>query len=457
MKNEKFSRFVNELNKAQKTDSTQTRETIETVLTASGVPQKHHRHRTLWGVIAVAAAFCLLILSGMYITPVNHVMAQVPYVGQFFAQFDDDLGSIVEANGKSQQLNVSRNSSGMKVVLKSAYVQGREVAITGTVRGLEHPRDDWFSCYVKKTGVKFSQNIGDIRKVSKGYYRFYLNGELKGNVSQKTIPFPIIFTSFKGNFGRWAFNLRLAPSKVTTQKLNGNLTLANGDIKLKALGLDEYEGGTGLLRIEETQRYQDDSFDLSGIWVNNGQTDYLLYGDPVYLKKKGKKQIIGYKVKKMPKQIKQLTIQSSLEVAETSPRISLNRIPVTITAKRSHSVYQFSKVTLSKGKLTVRYKLTGIDGSSRSYLHDHDMVSDFVIMAKTYHDNGGDSTFGKYYLDHAHYRLVNTKKHEYEATFDLNKKAGLKNLRLTQLQLQIDFASLHAARELGKATMQITQ
>jgi len=50
----------------------------------------------------------------------------------------------------------------------------------------------------------------------------------------------------------------------------------------------------------------------------------------------------------MPKQIKNLTIESSLDKPEVTSRISLNKIPMTVKAKRINSVYKFKKAVLQK-------------------------------------------------------------------------------------------------------------
>lgn len=459
MKNEKFSQLVDQLSAAQRIDSAKTKATIEQVLTTSGVQIKQRHHRVIWTFVSLVAAICVLTLSGMTITPVNHVMAQAPIIGNFFAKFDDDLGTIVETNGKSQKLNVTRTSSGMKVVLNSAYVQGKEVAITGTIDGLDKPKDDWFDFYLGRNGVKFSQDSMDMTKIANGRYRFYLNGQIKGAVPKNTINFPIVFTSFKGNFGRWAFNLHLTPSKVSSRKLNGKLTVANGDVKLKLLGIDEYAGGTGLLKIQQTKKFAKDEFTIFNVNVNNSKQNYLLANyDPIIISGSGKQQVVGYRVKKMPKNIKKIKIEPSLGKIETSQRTTLSSLPLTIRAKRTSEVFKFKKASLKSGKLTLRYYLTGTGSTDHQLIsHNGNALAAINIMAKTYHDNGNDSVFGNDYLDQGNHRLINTKTHEFESTYDLSQKSGLKKLKLSQLQLQIDYEGLHAVPKMKLQIIQVKQ
>ncbi|AVL00324.1 hypothetical protein SIN07_03015 [Pediococcus inopinatus] len=175
--------------------------------------------------------------------------------------------------------------------------------------------------------------------------------------------------------------------------------MANGDVKLRVLGIDEYVGGTGLIKFRLAQRYSKDQLAIFKILVNKSKKDYLLDANAVSISGNGKNQIVGYKIKKMPKQIKDLTIESSLDKPEVTSRTSLKKIPMTVKAKRSNSVYKFKKAVLQNGKLTVRYEFTGMDGSVHDFLKNNNVVSGFAIMAKTYQDNGNDSVFGKDYLD----------------------------------------------------------
>lgn len=461
MKNEKFSQLVEQLSQAQTVNPKETKTTITQALLKSGVRLKRRHHHVLWGFVTLAVAICLLTLSGMYVTPVNHVMAQIPIIGNFFAKFDDDLGTIVETNGKTQNLNQTRTSNGMKMTLKTVYVQGKTVAITGTISGVNGAWDDWFDFYIGRGGVKFSQSSADLRKISTGHYRFWLDGTIKGKISKSTIKFPIVFTRFKGHAGRWAFNLRLAPSKVSTQKLTGNITLANGDVKLKLLGIDEYSGGTGLLKVQETQRVSKDDFQLFKIFVNGSHKDYMLANqDPMVLSKKGKQRIVGYRVKELPKRITKITVEPTLSTWEVSARTALSSLPTTIKAKRTTEVFRFKKPTLRNGKLTLRYYLTGSGLSSdRELMWDkgNQLNGALAIMAKTYHDDGNASVYGKDYLYEGRQKLINGKTNEFEATYNLTKKSGLKNLNLNQLQLQIDYDGLHSTPRMKEQTISVKQ
>lgn len=80
-----------------------------------------------------------------------------------------------------------------------------------------------------------------------------------------------------------------------------------------------------------------------------------------------------------------------------------------------------------------------------------------AIMAKTYHDDGNASVYGKDYLYEGRQKLINGKTNEFEATYNLTKKSGLKNLNLNQLQLQIDYDGLHSTPRMKEQTISVKQ
>ncbi len=439
----KFTQWVDQLQPQQPIDSAQTQATI-----AAALHQGSHRGRKVAGIVA-AAAVALVVGSGIAVPSVNQALTQVPVVGRFFALFGDDMGSIVESSGRDQKLNVSRNSNGMKMTLNSAVMQGMNVAITGTISGVDGRKDDWFNYQVAKGGVHFAQDSMDVRRIGRGKYRFYLNGTVPYSASKRTVKMPLVFDKFVGHSGRWAFNLELQPNKASQRQLSGSTQLAGGRGMVQLVGIETYAGGTSLLKVRQTVQKAGDAINI--VSINANGNNYTLDANAIALDKgDGKTQLVGYKIKTLPTAVRTLKLSGQYDAPEASKRVALDRLAgVTIKAQRSESSFTIHKVTKTGQIVKVLFNWQG----SRNHYQFSEMAKNelfpLALMVTSYRDNSNDSVFGDDYIDipdtsensqdnSIHYRLLPDKK-LIEAQFDTSKKAGLRDLPLSKMQLQVNF------------------
>jgi hypothetical protein len=439
----KFTQWVDQLQPQQPADSAQTQATI-----AAALHQGSHRGRKVAGIVA-AAAVALVLGSGIAVPGVNQALTQVPVVGRFFALFGDDMGSIVESSGRDQKLNVSRSSNGMKMTLNSAVMQGMSVAITGTISGVDGQKDDWFNFQVAKGGVHFAQDSMDVRRIGNGKYRFYLNGTVPYAASKRTVKMPLVFDNFVGHSGRWAFNLELQPNKASQRVLGGSVDIADGHGRAQLLSVEEYAGGTSLLKVRQQFEQKHDGFDILNLMVDG--KDYLLDPNRIVLKKESStSRVVGYRIKTLPKHIKRMTIGGYYYAPEYSKRLELGKLNgVTIKSQRSDAQFTIQSVKRSDDVVRVFFNWQG--GHNHfpfTYLAKNNQYP-FALMAKTYHDNHNDSVLGDDYIympdtsEGSQDRSVTYQqvpgKHLIEARFDLSGKKELRNLPMSQLQLQVDY------------------
>ncbi|MFD1429085.1 DUF4179 domain-containing protein [Lacticaseibacillus mingshuiensis] len=447
MKDDKLTSLIDHTVSVSDDEKKRADRTIDRMLEAANAkPRKKHRGLIAAG-IGVAAAVALS-LGGIFSPQVNRVMAQVPLIGHYFAAFNDAIGMVVENAGYAQQLGQSATSRGITLKLDSAVMQGQIISVSGTATGVPSRDDDWFDAGLSKGNKgSFRVTTMDVEKTGtakngKMTYKFFFSGTVNAAESKKALHLPLTIDGFLGHRSKWHFDLTLKPSAVKPRKLIGSVPILGGVYTVKVLGVDEYKGGTSLLKIArpagENRVY------LGSLFVNGGKKDYLLDADTISGTTATGEKYDGYPIKSLPANVSKLTFHRAWYYRpELSERIGLDTLPQTVNATKSNAQFIFEKATLKDNKVTVRYQLTGVTGHSQLATVINDTWP-LAIMTTDYVDNHYSSNLGNNYLftvgQGVTNKVLDVKTGQAETTFDLNQKSGLKGKQLHDLQIQANYA-----------------
>lgn len=315
---QKFHDFVDRVNTPSPTDVAQTRATIQNTL-AQITPAPHQRRIRPWqiGVLTAVAALFLLTLGGIFNPAMNEVFAKAPVVGQFFARFTDPdrLSVVVENNGGGQHVTGQSTVNGVTIKLDSAYLEGQTVGVTGTATSIKARKNEWFNLQLAKSApASFEQTAMDVRAINQDTYRFSFFGQLDAVDSRKPVTLPITISRFVGHPGPWKFNLKLTPSRAVNTAIRGTAQLPY-QTKLALTQYTRYSGGTALLTMNLTLADKDTDVSVLSIKAAADNEERLLNATAIYQNDTHDGQqnpIVGYRIKQLPKNTKQLNISGSV-------------------------------------------------------------------------------------------------------------------------------------------------
>lgn len=176
---------------------------------------------SICGSVATAA----LLASGLFIAPIGNVLAQVPFIGDYYQKFQLSVGEEIASEQLLTEIDESVTNNGVTMTITSAFYDGHFLGITFKATG-ESLLDKIGGDKVPETGYTydlFQQNDDtdgfggtNARLVKEGdaYVGaiIFNNDREMNNIST----LPITFTYIAGVFGEWTFNvpIEMLPSKT---------------------------------------------------------------------------------------------------------------------------------------------------------------------------------------------------------------------------------------------------
>ncbi len=359
---DKFQRWVDNLQQAQPIHPDQTKQTI----TAAFQPKKR---KWPWIVSTVAVALIVFGVSAATLEPVQQVLAKVPVIGWWFRSTE---AKIVAKAGKLQGVNLTQTDHGVTMTLKSAYVQGHTIAVSGVVSGIDPDHTtagSGLEYHLAKPNMHIHMNRASWKNKSGGTYSFMVLGEVDHLASGKHLALPLVFTEMLGTKMHLHFNLQLTASQATKVALSGQSQA--GGYHFKVLSAKNYDGGTGLLKLQVTLPKQMTQYrvNIGNLRVNGSDQNYLLgrANDKTQI---GLTQTLTYRTKAFPKHIAKLSFTPVLTDVAQPKQYRLSALPAELPIADRPVVYRFQPATLTDQQLTFNFSLTGIKASDRD-LQDH--------------------------------------------------------------------------------------
>ncbi|WP_431028370.1 DUF4179 domain-containing protein [Lysinibacillus sp. LZ02] len=192
--------------------------------------QKLRKNKTISKRISIfsSVAAAAVLASGLVIAPIGNVLAEVPFIGDYYQKFQLSIGKELASEQLLTKVNESVTNNGVTMAITSAFYDGYFLGIT-----------------FKATGAKLSDEIGDGKGPESGYTfdLFKQNDDTdefggtnarlvkEGDAYVGAIIFdndrelnnlttlPITFTYIAGVFGEWTFNVPIETLPSKTQSL----------------------------------------------------------------------------------------------------------------------------------------------------------------------------------------------------------------------------------------------
>ena len=177
---------------------------------------------SLFGSAAAAA----VLASGLVIAPIGNVLAQVPFIGDYYQKLQMPLGEEMASEQLITEINESVTNNGVTMTITSAFNDGHFLGITfkatgenltGQIGGDNAPETGYtFDLFTQGDDTDgFGGTLAPLVKEGDAYIGaiIFNNDQIK-NLSV----LPITFTYITGVFGEWKFNVPIEalPSETLT-------------------------------------------------------------------------------------------------------------------------------------------------------------------------------------------------------------------------------------------------
>lgn len=177
---------------------------------------------SIFSSVAAAAVFA----SGLVIAPIGNVLAQVPFIGDYYQKLQMPIGEEMASEQLIPEINDSVTNNGVTMTITSAFYDGHFLGITfkatggnltGQIGGDNGPESGYtFDLFTQGNDTDgFSGTMAPL--VKEGYA--YIGAIIFNNDQVKNLTvLPITFTYITGVFGEWKFNIPVEalPSKTLT-------------------------------------------------------------------------------------------------------------------------------------------------------------------------------------------------------------------------------------------------
>lgn len=184
-------------------------------------------------VFASAAAAAVILVSASFMSPsLSKGMAEVPVVGQLYAQFNDAVGRSLSSQALITKLNETASDKGIDVSVTSAYYDGAVIGVTFHVKGNVKTEADgklmgFYEIFGGDAGIADSKEVVSVKPTDDGY-----SGHIQLNYPKEELPvnttFPLEFTRFGGQEGSWKFNVPIKQLEYKT--ITTDAESSNGDV-----------------------------------------------------------------------------------------------------------------------------------------------------------------------------------------------------------------------------------
>lgn len=188
---------------------------------------------TMIGSTAAAA----VLAAGIMFAPVGQVLAQVPFVGDYYQLLHSPVGVEMASQQLVTEINESVTTNGVTMTVTSAFYDGHFLGLTFKAKGSELPENlptdvgpeagytfDLFQ--LQDDTDEMSATMSSLTKEGNAYVGaiIFENQDLQ---DLKTLP--ITFTSMASVTGEWKFDVPVEASPSKTLTLKETAISANGD------------------------------------------------------------------------------------------------------------------------------------------------------------------------------------------------------------------------------------
>jgi hypothetical protein len=175
--------------------------------------------------IITSAAATLFLASGFIFSPITNALANLPFIGTIYEQFNSEVGKELASKNLITEHNQEVSSSGVDITVTSAFYDGSYIGITFKAdgNGLSESLDSEsnpeagysYQLFEGTESEQWGGTMEQLRKTTDGYI-----GAMTLEYPHKQLPadftLPLTFTFVGGVKGTWQFNVPV--TQITTEK-----------------------------------------------------------------------------------------------------------------------------------------------------------------------------------------------------------------------------------------------
>ncbi|MYL56234.1 DUF4179 domain-containing protein [Virgibacillus halodenitrificans] len=208
----------------------------------SGKQSKRKRKRLKSTTIISSAAASLILVSGLFFSPVTEVLAKVPLLNLIYDEVTTSVGSELFASDLVTELDETATDNGVNVTITSAYYDNHLLGITFKAEGdqlsaknmdKDNGPESGYGYYLfdGKEQNQLSGSMSGLKKTDDGFIgamEFYQPNQSIAN----DFTLPITFTSILGEKGTWRFDIPIEKRPADKVMIEGETTTKTGSYSL---------------------------------------------------------------------------------------------------------------------------------------------------------------------------------------------------------------------------------
>ncbi|MDC2865581.1 DUF4179 domain-containing protein [Bacillus sp. BP-3] len=418
--------------------------------------RKYKRRKIAW---LAAASVCVGVLGSGFVFPqMNRVLAEVPLIGKVYDYFHDTMGQDLTESKLVTELNQQAVSNGVSVTMRSVYYDGGRISVVFKVDNPEQVRikktfanDFYYDFKLFDGSRKWQSSTSFIGKRTENGWL----GNIKIDYPEKELPpnttLPITITSIGETKGFWKFDIpvkQLENRKVNPQQSISsedqqhtfnfeNITIGKGATTIDYKAIYPLVGENDLARIEKITDDKGKEIHMSTSGIEFGREKV---GDRV---ESAERSIF----EKIPDSAEFITMYPVVRLSEKPVIMKLDeKTPFEIKSTRSGFKIIINKIQHKNQRLIVDYKLQNVD---TKHISMDELINRGEIM------NLNDSAYMDeefapigHVVKGSTVKVLDKKKLQFQATFQLDGKYGVKNFSLKDYVLEVEMSSYHAEKSL---------
>lgn len=427
------------------------------------VKRKYKRKKIAW---LAAATVCIGVLGSGFVFPqMNRVLAEVPLIGKVYDYFHDTMGQNLTESKLVTELNQQAVSNGVSVTMRSVYYDGGRISVVFKVDNPEQVRirkpfanDFYYDFKLFDGSRKWQSSTSFIgRRTENGWL-----GNIKIDYPEKELPpnttLPITITSIGETKGFWKFDIpvkQLENRKVNPQQSISsedqqhtfnfeNITIGKGATTIDYKAIYPLVGESDLARIEKITDDKGKEIHMSTSGIEFGREKV---GDRV---ESAERSIF----EKIPDSAEFITMYPVVRLSEKPVIMKLDeKTPFEIKSTRSDFKIIINKIQHKNQRLIVDYKLQNVD---TKHISMDELINRGEIM------NLKDSAYiDEEFAPIGHVvkgstvKVLDKKKLQFQATFQLDGEYGVKNFSLKDYVLEVEMSSYHAEKPLSPVQIKV--
>ncbi|WP_410984161.1 DUF4179 domain-containing protein [Bacillus cereus] len=426
--------------------------------------KKIHKKRRI--ALLTAASICIGVLGSGFVFPqMTRVLADVPIVGKVYSYFHDSIGQNLSASKLVTELNQQAVSNGISVTMNSIYYDGGRIGITFKVDNPDEVKIKdtlanrfYYDFKLADGSQKWGSSASwDGRITKDGWF-----GNIHINYPEKELPqnttLPITITSIGDTKGIWKFDIPVqqlenkmiypqasVSSEDKEHTLNfEKITVGKSSIAIDYKAIYPLAGENDLGRIEKVtdDKGKEIDFKTSGIEFGREKDGNQIKSD--------ERSIFG----KIPEDAEFITLHPNVRLSEKPSIQDLDqKTPFEIQSTRSDFKIVVNKIQHKKQRLILQYTLQNVD---TKHISMDELINRGEVMNLT-DSSYLDKEFAPigHVIKGSDVKVLDKEKLQFQATFQLDGKYGLKNFSLKNYVLEVEMSPYHPEKPLPLVKIQL--